>query len=205
MLPSPQSHTHAHTTHKEQNKWSDTNDTSPLSVGYWWKVLAIAKGILDTSIQTNTYVRTSATCATITQHRLNPLSNPQCVKGIKLTCEYVCTCVRACMAPVGADKGGLWEAETEALDNGKAYLIDGPTRNSEYATHTHAQTPFTKWRPCRNSTVIGNNYDPWAATFQWQRLSRVSGPWSSRAKSFYCSKINIQLVKIWAPRWRTWA
>lgn len=72
-------------------------------------------------------------------------------------------------------------------------------------THTHAQTLFTKWRPCRNSTVIGNNYDPQAATFQWQRLSRVSGPWSSRAKSFYCSKINIQLVKIWAPRWETWA
>lgn len=48
------------------------------------------------------------------------------------------------MAPVEADKGRLWEAETEALDNGKAYLIDGPTRNSEYATHTHARTH----KPC---------------------------------------------------------
>lgn len=45
-----------------------------------------------------------------------------------------------CVAPVESDKGRLWEAETEALDNGKAYLIDGPTRNTEHATYTHANT-----------------------------------------------------------------
>lgn len=73
-----------------------------------------------------------------------------------------------CVAPVESDKGRLWEAETEALDNGKAYLIDGPTRNTEYATytHTHTHNPFTKLRPCGNTTVIGNNYDPRASTFQ---------------------------------------
>lgn len=50
-----------------------------------------------------------------------------------------------CVALEEADKGRLWEAETEALDNGKAYLIDGPTSNSEHATytqntHTHTNT-----------------------------------------------------------------
>lgn len=69
------------------------------------------------------------------------------------------------MAPVEADKDRLWEAETEALDNGKAYLIDGPTSNGEYATHTHTKL-FTKLRTCRNSIVISDNYDPKASTFQ---------------------------------------
>lgn len=52
------------------------------------------------------------------------------------------------MAPVEADKGRLWEAETEALDNGKAYLIDGPTRNSEYATHTCTHTHTDTHKTC---------------------------------------------------------
>lgn len=51
-------------------------------------------------------------------------------------CVHVCVCV----APVESDKGKLWEAETEALDNGKAYLIDGPTRNTEHAMHTQTHT-----------------------------------------------------------------
>lgn len=76
-----------------------------------------------------------------------------------------------CVAPVESDKGKLWEAETEALDNGKAYLIDGPTRNTEHAIHTHTKhthisNPFTKPRPCGNCTVIGNNNDQRASTFQ---------------------------------------
>lgn len=65
------------------------------------------------------------------------------------------------MAPEEADKGRLWEAETEALDNGKAYLID-PKSNSEHATyaqkkHTHI-TLLPKLRSCKNTTIIGNNY-----------------------------------------------
>lgn len=77
-----------------------------------------------------------------------------------------------CVAPVESDKGRLWEAETEALDNGKAYLIDGPTRTLSMQhthkkhTYMHTHNPFTKVRPCGNSTVIGNNYDPRASTFQ---------------------------------------
>lgn len=39
---------------------------------------------------TNTHIRTSAPRATITQQRLGPISAPQCVKGIGLTCSYVC-------------------------------------------------------------------------------------------------------------------
>lgn len=100
-------------------------------------MLAIAKGIPDTSTthkQARTYV---SSFATITQHRLGPISEPRCVKGIGLTCAYVC------VAPVESDKGRLWEAQTEALDNGKAYLIDGPTRNTEHIAYTqtrlHAQ------------------------------------------------------------------
>lgn len=89
---------------------------------------------------------------------------------------HVCVRARVCVAPVESDKERLWEAETEALDNGKAYLIDGPTRNTEHATYIHTHTPthkgthtlnlFTKLRPCGNSTVIGNNYDQRASTFQ---------------------------------------
>lgn len=83
-------------------------------------------------------------------------------------------CVCVCVAPTEPDNGRLWEAETEALDNGKAYLIDRPTSNSEHATHrhscaqtrkhTHAYNLFTKLRPCGNITVIGNNYDSRAFT-----------------------------------------
>ncbi len=59
-----------------------------------------------------------------------------CVHGWVRACDCVCVCV----APVESDKGRLWEAETEALDNGKAYLIDGPTRNTEHAMYTHKHT-----------------------------------------------------------------
>lgn len=61
---------------------------------------------------------------------------PACV----CVCAHACMCVCVCVAPVESDKGRLWEAETEALDNGKAYLIDGPTRNTEHATYTHKHT-----------------------------------------------------------------
>lgn len=55
------------------------------------------------------------------------------VRAYIRACVRLSVCVCVCVAPEEPDKGRLWEAETEALDNGKAYLID-PERNSEHAT-----------------------------------------------------------------------
>lgn len=71
-----------------------------------------------------------------------------------------------CVAPEEPDKGKLWEAETEALDNGKAYLID-PQRNSEHATwaryikkegtHSGRNPLLLKVTSCDDAAAIGNN------------------------------------------------
>lgn len=67
-------------------------------------------------------------------------------------------------------------------------------------TDTHTLNPFTKLRPCRNSTAIGNNYVPRASTFQWQRLTEYQDFRVLWLKLFIVlSGFDIYLVKIWAP------
>lgn len=106
---------------------------------------------------------------------------------------YVRACVCVCVAPEEPDKGRLWEAETEALDNGKAYLID-PERNSEHATwarlkkkkrtHSRHDPLLPKVTSCNNVQLLviieeGGRFTPFptqeikSATEDWRCCQRI--------------------------------
>lgn len=67
--------------------------------------------------------------------------------------------------------------------------------------HTHTYNQFTKLGLRENTvTVISNNYDPKASTFQCQRLNSASSLSCVWVKTFYCSFWDPHsLSKDWSP------
>lgn len=192
MLPCPHQHppttnsTHTHTQQAQQMKWHKWNIASISGLlmrnaynckRYPWHI----------HTQTHTYIRQHLVAPSLSTALLPYLTHS--VWRASRWPASVCVC--GCVWPQwNLIRGGYGKQRLKPWIMEKLiWSMDQQETLSMQYTHknTHARNPFTKPRPCGNCTVIGNNYDPRASTFQWQRLNKVSRPPSSWAKTFYCS------------------